>query len=711
MDKSEALKKAKIACPETGIEIRHTLCGICSPSNNCGVDAYVKDGRLVKVEGTDSHPKNHGLLCAKGQSNREFIYRKDRILTPLRRCGARGEGRFEPVTWEEAYREIAERLGKIREQDGADAVAFFGGYNKWYRPWLRRFAHSFGTFNYGTESSSCMTSFWMAWKTAAGQLMVPDFKNTDLVLGWAFNPFYSGHLQAKRMMALKEKGTKFLIIDPRITLAAEKLADLHLRPWPGTDGALALCMANVLIQKGWIDREYIEAHVHGFEPYAEYVKQFNEENIEKLTGVSYAQVEQACAMIHESSSMAVNGSSAPLPHHRNGFQNLRAIHALLAITGNIDCRGGELPGYHTFTHQVSGYLTGDEEFADETEPEHIRPAVGEERFPLWFHMEREMQAMDLARQILEKKPYPIRAVFAMGMNYRMFPDDETMKRALGELDFFVDTDLFMTDTAMLADLVLPVCSSFERGEFMSYEGGYAWYTNPVIDRVGDCKSDVEILSDLAKVMDLGDEKLAAGYEANIAEMTEGLGVTVDQLKASDTPLRVEKRLNGGPGQWLKGGFPTKTGKFELYSELIAEHPQWKLDPLPTYREPLDEADPAEYPFRLCSGGRLPGAIHSRLHKVPWVRSMRPDPMADISLEDAEALGLKEGDDMEIFTERGAVTVKANPTSRVPEGVVFLFHGYSEADVNSLMSGTHLDPYSGFPAYNSTRCGMRKKVTS
>lgn len=170
MDRIEQLIKAKIPCPETGIEIKHSVCAICSPAYNCGINAYVKDGKLLKVEGMDEHPRSRGGLCTKGLANRGFVYREDRILTPLRRVGERGEGRFEPISWDEAYDEIAERLLKIRETDGADAVAFFGGYNKWYRPWLRRFAHSFGTYNYGTESSTCMTAGWMAWKVAAGQL-------------------------------------------------------------------------------------------------------------------------------------------------------------------------------------------------------------------------------------------------------------------------------------------------------------------------------------------------------------------------------------------------------------------------------------------------------------------------------------------------------------------------------------------------------------
>lgn len=413
-------------------------------------------------------------------------------------------------------------------------------------------------------------------------------------------------------------------------------------------------------------------------------------------------------MIHESSAMAINDTSAPIPHHKNGVQNYRAIMALSAITGNYDKKGGQGPVTHTFTHQSSGFATREEEFADGIEPKDAVPAVGAERFPLWYYMEREMQVVDLPRQIMEEKPYPIKALFAMGMNLRMIPEDEYCIEALKKLDFFVDTDLFLTDTAKMADIVLPVCSSFERGEFMTYAKGYAWYTNPVIDRVGDCKSDVEILCDLAHVMDIDDDELKAGYEENIRKMIQDLDITVEQLKASDLPVHVLGAGKPPAGSYINGKMKTPSGKFELYSELIAEHPEWGLEPLPIYSDPLDDADPEKYPYVLCSGGRIPNALHSRLHEVAWLRHMRPDPAADISMEDAAALEIKEGDDIELFTERGIICVKANPTHRVQKGSVFFYHGYSEADANKLMSKDHVDPYSGFPAYNSTRCGMRKK---
>ena len=275
MDSLEALIKAKIPGPETGIEKKNTVCAICSPAYNCGVCAYVKDGKMVKLEGLDEHPRNKGCLCTKGLSGRGFAYREDRIKTPLRRTGKRGEGKFEPITWDEAYKEIAEKLNHIKAADGPQAVAFFGGYNKWFRPWLRRFAHSFGTMNYGTESSTCMTTGWMAWKTAIGQLARPDMSNCDLLLGWAFNPYYSGYLKAQGAEEARSRGMKVIVVDPKITPTTEKMCDLHLRPYPGTDGALALCMGNILIRKGWIDKEYIDKYVHGFKEYAEYAAGFN----------------------------------------------------------------------------------------------------------------------------------------------------------------------------------------------------------------------------------------------------------------------------------------------------------------------------------------------------------------------------------------------------------------------------------------------------
>lgn len=708
METSNELLKAKIPCPETGIEIRRTLCAICSPSFHCGVDAYVKDGRIIKVEGTKGHPMNDGLLCTKGLSNREYIYRKDRILSPLKRVGERGEGKFQEITWEEAYRTIADRLLAIREKEGPDSVLFFGGYSKWFRPWLHRLAYSFGTENYATESSACFTSGLMAWKVAAGRPARPDMEHCGVFLGWAFNPYHSRYLNGKKADAAKAKGVKFIIVDPRETPASEKLADIHLRPVGGTDGALALGMANILIQKGWIDREYIKRYVSGFEAFADYVKQFDQDSLEAITGVPYDQIVAACRLIHENGPLAVNESSAPLAHHKNGMQNYRAIMALTALTGSYDRIGGQRPIRHTYVHQASGFQTREEEFVCGRKPKGCREPVGKRRFPLWYHLEGEAQAMDIGRQITEGTPYPIRAIFACGMNARMFPDTGYVTESLKKLDFFVDADLFLTDTAKCADIVLPACTSFERGEFKTYPGGFATYTEPVIRPLGQSKSDADILCELAEWLKLDDPLLAGGYEEGVKYMIRDLSVTVEELKAAELPVLVPEREEYVEGAYIDGGMDTISGKFELDSCLIKAHPQWGLDSLPTYRNSLNRADGEQYPFILCAGARIPHALHSRLHDVPWLRSLRPEPEADLSLEDAQKLGIRKGDRIQLFTGVGSIEVKANPTARVLPGMVHMYHGYREADVNSLMDRENLDPYSGFPGFRSTRCGVRKK---
>lgn len=709
MTELERKIKAKIPGKDTGIIIRPAMCDICSPGMHCGVNAYIKDETLIKIEGMHGHPVNDGRLCTKGMANREYIYREDRILTPLKRVGKRGEGKFIPITWEEAYTEIGKNLNLCKEQYGAESVVFYSGYSKWYRQLLRRLAYAFGSPNYGAESSACYTAAFMAWKIAAGQQGGADRESSDLFLGWAFNPFYSSYMNAKRAMELKERGLKFLIVDTRRTPATEKLADLFLQPKPGTDGALAHAIANILISRGWIDQPYIDRYVYGFEEYAGYVAQFHKGNVEAVTGVPYEQVAAAAALIHENPKMSSYESSAPLCHHRNGLQNYRAVIALLIITGNFDRTGGQILTPHTYMHVDCGFETREDTYLYERKPKRARAPVGSERFPLWNCLEGEMQAMDMPRQILEGKPYPLRAVFALGFNARMFPDSGRMFQALEDLDFFVDTDLFLTDTAKWADIVLPACSSFERGEFKPYPGGLAWYTKPAIPPLGESKSDVQICTELAQYMDLPDETLKLGYDYFIQHyILNDLKVTIQELKEAKLPVKIAEVKTTGELEMLEKGLNTPTGKLELKSSLIEQHPEWGLDALPTYKDPLDEADPCLYPFVFTSGSRIPGALHSRLHKVPRNRSLCPEPTADMNLEDCNRLGMKEGGRIRISTGKGSITVKVHPTQAVPPGLVNLFHGYSEADAQSIMDGDHLDPYSGFPAYRSTRCAVRKE---
>ncbi len=700
------LLKAKIPGPETGIEIRRSYCDLCASQSPCGVDCYVKDGVIIKMEGAADDPAGRGRLCTKGAGNRQFLYRADRVKTPLRRVGERGEGRFEPISWDEALSEVSEKLLKIKKESGPEAVAFFAGYTKWFRPIYQRFTHSFGCQNYGTESSCCFTSGLMAWKIATGAPSGGSMNGAGCYLAWPYNNYYSKYNTTEGARKFRERGGKIIVIDVRRTQAVEKLADLFIQPRLGTDGALALALANILIQRGAIDRDYIEKYVYGFEEYAEYCRGFNESNLERLTGVPWALAEKAAEMIAENLPVFVNQSASPMLHHVNGMQNYRAMMALSAITGSFDRKGGNCPAEFTFGHQSAGFSTMAHEFIEEKRPD-SRPPIGTERFPLWGYLEREMQSMDLPRQILEGTPYPVRAIFALGMNMRMFPNVQSVIKALKKVDFFVDTDLFLTDTAKYADIVLPCCSSFERYDFKTYGGGLAWCPKPAIEPLGEARSDVDILTDLANRMDFDDDILRGGWDVCMRYITRNLSISWDEIKAAERPIKIPDFRPYVEREYSEKGMNTPTGKFELKSKLIEDHPEWGLDALPTYRPPLNDVDPGLYPFTLCTGARIPNAIHSRLHDVPWERSLRPHPLADISPEDAEELGVKRGDMIEVFTKDGCVTLGARPTSRVKKGEVFIYHGDREADASLLLDKDHLDPYSGFPGFRSTRCGMRK----
>jgi anaerobic selenocysteine-containing dehydrogenase len=700
--------RAKIPGADTGIQVKQTICDICCPSFHCGVDAYVKDGVVVKLEGTERHPTNHGLLCPKGLAGRQYLYRKDRIRTPLRRTGERGEGRFEPIAWDEAYDAVAENLISIKEKYGPESVIFFSGYSKWYRPYLHRLAYSFGSLNYATESSQCMTSTFLQWLTVTGNVMSgPDTAGAGVYLGWAFNPYHSRHLAAAGVEKGKARGMKVIIVDPRETPTTRMLADLHLRPRPGADGALALGIGSLLIQRGYIDGDYIKKYVHGFLQYAEYVERFTMERVERLTGVPATQVGQAADLIGQNLPLAINESAAPIAHHTNGLQSYRAIMALSAITGSFDVKGGQIPVHFSYNYMPAGFRTREERFIHDAKPEGAKQAIGSARFPLWSKFIEEAQVNDIPRQAKTGDPYPLKAMLGFGVNYRIAPGDYALEEALLSMDFLVNTDLFLTDTCRLCDIVLPACTSYERGELKAFGGGYLTYTQPVVSPLYESRPDTRIICDLAAHIAPGDKLLTAGPEACALYMIEDLPVTLERLRDEPYPVKVPDVPPYVPGTLREKGLSTQSGKFELWSLAIESLEGSGLKPLPEWEPSLDDADPERYPFILCSAPRLTHALHSRLHEVPWNRSIRPTPMADLHPDDAARLGITQEDPIDLFTERGSIRMLANLTARILPGTVTMYHGYSEADVNSITDPDHLDPYSGFPGVRSLRVGVRR----
>lgn len=710
MTHQESLLKEKIPCPETGIEIKHTMCDICTPGAHCGVNAYVKDGKLLKVEGTPGYPGSNGKLCTKGAANRQYIYREDRIKTPMLRVGARGDNQFVPISWDEALDRIAENLKRIKAESGPESVVWFTGYSKWYRPWLHRLCHSFGGHNYMTESSTCFRAGRMANELVFGRDVRMDLRGgPKLIVCWGTNPYINAYLMGQGVVKAKEMGSKIVIIDVRRTQAAEKLADLYIRPKIGTDGVLAHAVAKVILDNGWEDKEFIQRYVHGFEEYREMVSQYDLDTAHRITGVAREDIQKLAQWIVNAKPCALSPSNG-IAHHKNGVNTHRAIMSLNVITGNFDKPGTVLPEYDSFLEMGAGFETREEEFIWDTMTPKTLPQVGEERFPLWNRMTGEGQTMDLVRQIRTGKPYAIRALAAFGMNNRMFPQTEQLRETLKHLDFMFATDLFWTEACTYADVVLPVCSSFERGEVKCYPGGFIGYTQPVIDRVGESRSDVEVIAELARRLELGDDLLAGGYEAGVRAIFADFGDELDRAKASELPIRSTHFKPYRPGSYLEQGPETPTGKLELYSQVIADiDGEYGLNPLPQWYDGDNDCKGEAYPFVLMTGARLPHTIHSRGHNVPWLRSLRPEPMVDIHPEDAAELGIAQGDRVRLETTVYQLTLKANLTLIANRGELHMIHGYQEANANDLLSDVELDPYSGFPSYKQVRCRIEKEA--
>jgi anaerobic selenocysteine-containing dehydrogenase len=323
----------------------------------------------------------------------------------------------------------------------------------------------------------------------------------------------------------------------------------------------------------------------------------------------------------------------------------------------------------------------------------------------------EAQAVHVPFQIRSEKPYPVRAMLGFGLNHRLWPGSDFMAEGLQKLEFLGVVDLFMTDTARLADLVLPACTSFERSELKMYSEKHVIWTTPAIEPLGESRSDNEILCDLAKRLTPDDNLMTRGHEACIDWILEPTGLTVKELAQYPAGYTIKNVQMPSYRKYEKDGFPTPSGKMELTSTVLEE---LGIDPLPRFHEPkLSPRDPLKetenYPLILTTGARLPMFIHSRTFRLPWTNSLRPDPMADMHPTDADMRGIEQGDWIELYTKRGGLNVRANLTEIVPPGVVNMYHGYPEADVNTIIEPDYLDPISGYPGFKSLLCEIKKKA--
>jgi len=669
---------------------KNGICYMCTAS--CPSKIHVSNGKAIKIDMVDAKSV---AACPRWKAQLDFIYHPERLKYPLKRAGERGTGYFERISWDEALDIVAKNLQKVKDKYRAESVAFWVAYTKEPRPYFHRLTHAFGSPNYCTESSSCASAARLASYVTFGTLPVPFPSLARCEIIWGSSVLNSmpiawqGHLQAMK------KGLKVIVVDPRRTRIAS-MADIHLQLRPGTDGALALGMMNVIIRENLYDKEFTEKWTVGFDELKELAQQYPPERTEQVTWVPADKIREAAILYATQKPAQIVMGINSATHHTNGVQNHRAIIILPAITGNIKAVSNNTdlsnaPPMNDITlHELV---------------ENMPPGVGSERFPLWTKQQREMQSNALADQIDSGSPYPIKALFSAGLDAQFFPNSNRMVECLKKLDFIAVTEYFQTPGTRLADIVLPIASWLERHILIAGRGNEIRLIEPAIAPVGESWPEWKIYSELAKRLGFGEKFWNGDLEKCLNYILEPSGITCEKLKQYPEgikyvpPSRLENYQE-------KEGFQTPSGKIEIASSILAEH---GFEPLPVYKEPpespVSRPDLARsYPLILTSGARVLAYTHSQFRNIDRLRRLMPDPLVDINPADASPRGIQSGDTVIISSPRGSIKMKANVTDTILAGVVSTPHHWpDEANVNSLIDDKNLDPISGFPPFKSQLC--------
>ena len=631
----------------------------------CGILILMENGRPVKIVGDPDNPVNRGIICKKGMAQLEYLYHPERLKHPLKRDGERGKGKWQQITWDEALGTVSLELTRVRDKYGAQSVVFIRGSGKGYQDtWLRRFANVFGTPNFCSSNYVCFEPTRLASVITLGYLPMVDyeFPPSCLVI-WASDAAASHNNQYEATIKALNKGTRLIVIDPRKTGLSQS-ADVHLRLRPGTDLALALAMINVIINENLYDKDFVAKWTVGFDRLSAHIQKYSPESVQGITWLNAEMIKQAARIyaIHKPSCIE---SGNGFEHNVNSVQTGRAIAILRAITGNLGVPGGESQWKRPPTvRRGAPELELSDRLPDNTKGKNVSARLN--MMPLELHD----TPPSLTKAILEEEPYPIRLAYVQGCNIHLtLPNTQRVHRALGKLDFVVVSEMFMTPTASMADIVLPSATHLEYDSILESRNPVVTQVQQKVAQVGECRSDYATLRELAGKLGLGeywDEE-----EDILDSILKPAGMTFEELR----------KVGFIPGNKLyrdyeKNGFDTPSGKVELYSSQFEE---WDLDPLPVYYElpetPLSDPELAKiYPLIFTTHKVLPYR-HSGGRQITTLRGYHPDPICEINPETAQKLGIKDGDWVIIETKRGKIRQKATIADTVDPRVVVIDYGW------------------------------------
>jgi anaerobic selenocysteine-containing dehydrogenase len=678
-----------------------SVCGLCV--GNCGVLVTLEEGKAVDIKGDPESPINQGALCPIGLASLEYLYHPDRLAYPLRRAGGRGEGRWQQISWDEAFNLAAEALNKVKQEYGPEAVVMVHGSAKGpLDTHLVRLANAFGTTNVVCADYVCHMPRVLAAELTFGFFPGADYGYPPAcIISWGANDAETHFLRHKDLVRAVNKGAKLIAIDPRETEVA-KMAELWLRVRPGSDLALALAMINVVINEGLYDKDFVDRWTVGFDKLQAHVQDYPVERVAEMTWVSEDLIARAARLYAINKPGHIEWGNA-LDHNVNSFQVSRAISILMAITGNLGVPGGEIESHgsgfrfgdtESSESGVLGRWSSQLELRDKIPREERQNKVGADLNMLPDF--RYVLPQSFMKSVLEGDPYRIRAAFVQASNpLSSWPSAQEAYRALKKLDFLAVSDMFMTPTAALADIVFPVASYLEFDGIQMPPNGSVVQLQRKVAQIGECRSDHEIINGLAKKLRL-EEYFWDSIDDFWDAILEPVGLTFKEFKKIGLFTGKEKQPNQYR-RYEQSGFKTPSGKVELYSSRLKE---WGFDPLPTYYEPPETSysDPElakEYPLTFITWKRKPYR-HSGGRQIASLRGSHSEPIIMIHPETADKLGIKEGDWVYIETRRGRIRQKATLTASIdprvvgvdygwwfPEKGASALYGWAESNVNIL----------------------------
>jgi len=649
-----------------------TTCWECSTC--CGALATVRDGRVVDFAPNAAHPYSKGAFCIKGIRGAPGItYGPNRLLHPMRRTGARGEGKWARVSWDEALDEMADRLAQVRLRHGPEAIvgatsgAFFSRSLI-----LALMLRSIGSPNWMINQDLCggcraVSARTMGLDIGRGE----DIGNTRCALIVGRNPSIADPVEWTALKAAKKRGARMIVIDPKSTQAAQ-MADIWLSPRIGTDAALALAMTHVLIAEGLYDKAFVARRCHGFEELAGRAAQYTPAVAASLTGVPADRIVAAARMYADGPSTFVSGHG--IDAFSAGVQTFRAYHCLVAISGNVDRPGGNLRSRSPKGFRNYIDLLHMPRFRLDAEVE--QRTIGADRFPLWAGPKGWQTAChnpSVIEAMLTGRPYPVRALYASGVNILVsYPDTRRTIEALRSLDFVAVAAHAMTPTAEHADIVLPKTTTLEEEEvsFMP-SGPTVLFTRAVVPPQGEARSEIDIAVPLLGKM--AERQAIARHLLPWPSQRE-----FNTYLLGDSGIRIEDLERTGYHQLAPEPaaqtrpFATPTGKIELFSTTMEG---LGLDPLPAYappsRESLPEGKAVAYPLILVTGDREKSYHHSRFRDQPWALKVSPDPRLTMHPDTARAMGLADGAwvHVEVVRGKGKCRLRVKLSDATPPDVV------------------------------------------